>query len=37
MKLVREFEYEYLADFKMIDEDRKYIISTWLGTYIGNI
>ena len=37
MKLVREFEYECLADFKMIEKDSKYIISTWLGTYIGNI
>ena len=37
MKLVREFEYDSMADFKMIEKDSKYIISTWLGTYIGNI
>ena len=37
MKLVREFEYDSIADFKMIEKDSKYIISTWLGTYIGNI
>ncbi|MEE3352442.1 MAG: WD40 repeat domain-containing protein [Saccharofermentanaceae bacterium] len=37
MKLVREFEYDSIADFKMIEDDRRYIISTWLGTYIGKI
>ena len=37
MKMVREFEYDSMADFKMIEKDSKYIISTWLGTYIGNI
>ncbi len=37
MKLVREFEYDCIADFKMIDDDRRYIISTWNGTYVGEI
>ena len=37
MKLVREFEYEYMADFTMIEDDRRYIISTWLGTFIGKV
>ena len=37
MKLVREFEYGSLADFKMIEDDRRYIISTWNGTYIGEV
>ena len=34
---MRTSEYDSIADFKMIEKDSKYIISTWLGTYIGNI
>ena len=37
MKMVREFEYDSIADFKMIEDDRRYIISTWNGTYIGEM
>lgn len=37
MKLIREFEYYTITDFKMIDEDRRYIISTWDGSYLGDV
>lgn len=35
MKLVQEFEYNYISDFKMFDDDKRYIIATWEGSYIG--
>ncbi len=37
MELVQEFEYDDVSDFTMINEDKKFIISTWQGTYIGEI
>jgi len=37
MELVQEFEYEYVSDFTMIDDDRRFILSTWQGTYIGEV
>lgn len=37
MKLVREFEYDCISDFKMIDEDRRYIVATWEGSYLGEM
>lgn len=37
MSLVKEFDYEYVSDFTMIDDDRKFLIATWKGTYIGDI
>lgn len=37
MELMQEFEYDYVSDFTMIDADKKFIISTWQGTYIGEV
>lgn len=37
MELVQEFEYDAVSDFTMIDEDKKFILSTWSGTYIGDV
>ena len=37
MELVQEFDYDYISDFTMIDEDKKFILSTWQGSYIGEI
>ena len=37
MKVVQEFDYKYLSDFPMINDDKKFIISTWEGTYIGDV
>lgn len=37
MELVQEFDYPYTSDFTMINEDKTFIISTWEGTYIGDI
>lgn len=37
MELVQEFDYDYVSDFTMIDADKRFIISTWQGTYVGEI
>ena len=37
MELVQEFDYECVSDFTMINEDKKFIISTWQGTYVGEV
>lgn len=34
-ELVQEFDYKYVSDFTMIDEDKRFILATWQGTYIG--
>lgn len=37
MKKIKEFDYPYIADFKMLKNGKEYIISTWNGTFIGEI
>lgn len=37
MKLVQEFDYEFISDFVMFDEDRKFVLATWNGSYLGEI
>ena len=37
MELVQEFDFDYVSDFTMIDADKRFIISTWQGTYIGEV
>ena len=37
MKLVGEFDYEYVSNFTMIEDDTRFIITTWSGSYIGNV
>ena len=36
-KTIYEFDYDYVEEFTMIKEDTTFIISTWTGSYIGNI
>lgn len=37
MSLIAEFDYEYICDFTMYDNDSKFVISTLKGTYFGEI
>lgn len=37
MELVQEFDYDSVSDFTMIDEDRRFLIATWQGTYLGEV
>lgn len=37
MELVQEFKYDNVSDFTMIDVDNRFILSTWQGTYIGEV
>ena len=37
MELVQDFDYDYVSDFTMIDEDRKFLLATWQGTYMGDV
>lgn len=37
MEVVQEFDYEDVSDFTMIEEDRKFILATWQGTYMGEV
>lgn len=37
MELVQDFDYDYVSDFTMIDEGRKFLLATWQGTYMGEV
>ena len=37
MKPMLKFEYPFVCDFTMVEEDSKFIISTWQGAYFGDI
>lgn len=37
MELISEFDYEYISKFTMVDNDTRFIITTWSGSYIGNV
>ena len=37
MKVIEEFDYDYVSDFVMYDDDRKFVIATWKGSYLGEI
>lgn len=37
MKLIKEFGYFNVTDFKMVNEDTRFIISTWYESYIEEI
>ena len=36
-RTVREFDYDFIDEFTMVNDDTTFIISTWDGSYIGNI
>lgn len=35
MDRIETFEMEYVSNFRTYDEDRKFVISTWEGSYLG--
>lgn len=37
MEQVAEFDYEYVSNFLMYDDDRKFVLATWVGSYLGNL
>lgn len=37
MEKVAEFDYEYVSDFLMFDDDRRFVLATWKGSYLGTI
>ena len=37
MEIVKDFDYPYISDFNMINEEKNYIISTWNGTFLGEL
>ena len=37
MELIQVFDYKYISDFTMIEEDSKYVIATWQGSYLYEI
>lgn len=37
MEQVAEFDYDYVSGFLMYDDDRKFIIPTWKGSYTGEL
>lgn len=37
MELAQEFDYEYFSSFTMIDDDKRFVVATWQGTYIGEV
>ncbi len=37
MEKVLEFDYNYVSDFTMVNDDTTYILATWEGSYIGKI
>jgi hypothetical protein len=37
MKMVRKFEYPYMCDFTMVKDDTTFVLSTWQGSFIGEI
>ena len=37
MKMVRKFEYPCICDFTMVKDDTVFVISTWQGSFIGEV
>ncbi len=37
MEKVADFDYEYVSDFLMFDDDRRFVLATWKGSYLGTI
>ncbi|MDE5718439.1 MAG: hypothetical protein K2I53_12650 [Lachnospiraceae bacterium] len=37
MEKVADFDYEYVSDFMMFDEDKQFVLATWKGSYLGTI
>ena len=37
MKMVRKFEYPCICDFTMVKDDTVFVISTWNGSFIGEV
>ena len=37
MKMVHKFEYPYICDFTMVKDDTVFVISTWQGSFIGEV
>lgn len=37
MEKVAEFDYEYVSDFLMLDDDKRFVLATWKGSYLGTI
>lgn len=37
MKEVQKFEYPYVCDFTMVKDDTTFVISTWKGSFIGEV
>lgn len=37
MEQVAEFDYEFVSDFLMFDDDKKFVLATWKGSYVGDL
>lgn len=37
MEKIADFDYEYVSDFLMFDEDRRFVLATWKGSYLGTL
>ncbi|MDE6405809.1 MAG: hypothetical protein K2M20_09210 [Lachnospiraceae bacterium] len=37
MEKVADFDYEYVSDFLMFDEDKQFVLATWKGSYLGTL
>lgn len=37
MEQVAEFDYPFVSDFLMFDGDKKFVLATWQGSYLGTI
>lgn len=37
MEKVADFDYEYVSDFLMFDEDKQFVLATWKGSYLGTM
>lgn len=35
MEQAAEFDYPYVSNFLMFDDDKKLILATWKGSYLG--